>query len=293
MQLEDLRLFLIVTSGGTLTEAAREVELPKSSASRSIARLEKEVGMALLYRTNRKIALTEAGQRLLEYAIQIVEQWQEAGAALDELRKTPTGVLKVAAPVNPGQFLIAPLIRPFLERYAGIRLSLTLTSDKIDPITSGMDIVIRTGDLEDSRLMAKRLGVTRLGLFASPDWLKTHGSPLSPRSLPAHTLLDIAGSSGKWKISSKSQSMELTVTPRAWVNDTTTIKTILVSGFGLGWLPTYMCREELKDGRLVRVLDDWTRGAREFHALFVRHKMISPKVRAFIDFIAQNLVVPE
>ncbi|MGC1305029.1 MAG: LysR family transcriptional regulator [Caulobacteraceae bacterium] len=291
MDLQDLRLFVMVAGAGTLSGAAEELQLPKSSASRSIAGLEQELGIALLYRTNRRIGLTEAGSRFLDYAIGILEQWTEAGAALDQMRDAPVGILRVAAPVNPGQFLIAPLVRPFLERYPSIRLSLTLTSEKVDPIVSGMDIAIRAGALEDSRLIAKRLGVTRLGLFASPAYLAGAGQIDRPQDLLRLTLLDIAGSDGHWSLSNADEALQLRVEPRIWVNDTTTIKTILTSGFGVGWLPTYMVRDEIAEGLLVRVLPNWTRGDREFHALFVHHRIISPKVRAFVDFISDSFVV--
>jgi DNA-binding transcriptional LysR family regulator len=293
MDIEDIRFFLMLARGQTLTDAAEGLRLPKSSASRGLARLEQELGVALLYRTSRKLILTDAGAQFVGHATRIVEQSDEAEATLDGLKKMPSGLLKVTAAVNPGQFLIAPLIHLFLDKHPQIALSLTLTSEKIDPISSGVDVAIRTDALENSSLIARRLGSAQLGLFSSAKYLALRGEPRTPEDLPTHTVLDLSGSSGVWDISNEARSARIEVVPRVWVNDTTTVKSVLVSGFGIGWLPTYMCREEVKDGRLVRILRDWTRADRDVHALFVHHRTISPKVRAFVDFIAEHFDLGE
>jgi DNA-binding transcriptional LysR family regulator len=292
MEIEDLRLFAAIAQRANLTEAARQLQLPKSSASRSIARLEQALGISLLYRSNRKILLTEAGTLFLEHASAILERLDEANSVLDDLRNTPRGSLKVSAPVNPGQFMIAPLVGRFLDQYPDIDLSLTLTGEAVEPLTGDVDVAIRTGELRDSSLMARRLGVAHLGLYASPAYLAARGVPNDPEELGGHDLMDIAARGDFWKLSSAARTTQIRVAPRLLVNDTTVVKTILLSGFGLGWLPTYMCQEEIKDGRLQRVLTDWSRGQREIHALFACHRLISPKVRVFIDFIAQHLQIP-
>jgi len=291
MNMEDIHLFLKLSRAETLTEAAGELQVPKSSASRSISRLEEELGIALLYRTNRKIVLTEAGECFIRYAAKIIQQVQEARAALDGMRAIPAGLLRVSAPVNPGQFLIAPLIKPFLERYPEIKVNLTLTSEMIDLVSSNIDVAIHFSELEDSQLRLRPLGKAHLGLFASPAYTGQYGEPLRPEDLPQHTLLDIATSSGKWVLSGPQGSATVNVTPRFLANDTTIIKTIVCSGFGIGWLPTYMCRQELADGSLLRILSDWSRGDRKFHALFMNHRTVSPKIRVFVDFIAEHFDV--
>jgi len=291
MEFEDLRLFVATARLANLTEAARQLHLPKSSASRSIARLEQTLGISLLYRSNRKILLTEAGRLFYDFAGAILDKFEEASSVLDELKRTPRGVLKVVSPVNPGQFLIAPLIGRFLERYPDIDVSLTLSSESIEPLTGDVDIAIRTGELKDSSLIARRLGIARLGLYASPAFIAAHGVPQTPEDLARFALVDLADRGDVWRLKSGSKTIDVPAHSRLLVNDTTLIKMVVVSGFGLGWLPTYMCQEEIKAGLLVEVLTDWSRGEREVHALFASHKLISPKVRAFIDFIAENLVI--
>ena len=104
-------------------------------------------------------------------------------------------------------------------------------------------------------------------------------------------MLDIATSSGTWKLTGPRGAVSVTATSRFSTNDTATIKTVILSGFGIGWLPTYMCRRELADGSLLRILGDWSRGDRKFHALFMNHRTVSPKIRAFVDFIATHFNV--
>lgn len=292
MEIEDLRLFVMTVRSGNLTEAARHLDYPKSSASRRIARLEEAVGISLLYRSNRRIMLTEAGARFLNDARAILERWDEAKSGLEELRQSPHGTLRVSAPVNPGQFLLAPLIGRFLELYSDVDVQLTLTGDAIDPLTGAVDIAIRTGELKDSSLLARRMGVAHLGLYATPGYLAAHGIPGDPHDLVGHALVDIAERGEAWVLSHAERTVTVPAPCRLLVNDTTIIRTVLLSGFGLGWLPTYMAEEEVRNGVLQRVLPNWSRGAREVHALFASHRLISPKVRVFVDFLADNLVFP-
>jgi DNA-binding transcriptional LysR family regulator len=289
MDIEDLRLFVLTARLSNLTEAARQLHVAKSSASRNLAKLEEKLGISLLYRSNRRILLTEAGTVFFNYARDVLKQLDEAGSALDELKQSPQGLLRVVVPVNPGQFLIAPLIGEFLGRYPAIDLRLILTSESIEPLTGEVDIAIRTGELRDSSLIARRLGVAHLGLYASPHYLAAHGAPGHPSDLGRYTLIDIMDRGDVWSLSDGADHVDIPVSPRLLVNDTTVIKTMLSSGHGLGWLPTYMCQDEVDAGLLVRILPDWSRGSREIHAVFACHRLISPKVRAFIDFFAERL----
>lgn len=289
MDVEGLRLFVLTARLRNLTHAARQLNVAKSSASRSLARLEEALSLSLLYRSNRRILLTEAGKVFYEHASAMLAQMDAAASALDQLRQSPSGLLRVVVPVNPGQFLIAPLIGGFLERYADINLRLTLTSESIEPLTGEVDIAIRTGELKDSSLLARRLGIAHLYLYASPHYLAAHGAPGHPLDLSRYMLIDIQDRGETWALSDGREQIEIPVKPRLLVNDTTVIKAMLTSGHGLGWLPSYMCQDEVAAGLLIRVLPQWSRGSREIHAVFAGHRLISPKVRAFIDFLAEHL----
>ena len=292
MDIEDLRLFVLMRRLGNLTEAARQLHLPKSTASRSIAALEDSAGMALITRSNRGIVMTEAGSLLYDPALKILERYDEASSGLDQLRQSPKGILKVSVPVNPGQFLIAPLIGRFLDRYPQVEINLFLTGDAVEPLANDVDVAIRTGKLRDSSIVARKLGIAHLGLYASPTYLAVKERPTEPEQLEAHELVDIADRGDTWTLSNTSRTVSIPAHCRLLVNDTTVIKTVLIAGFGVGWLPTYMGDTEVRRGVLERILLPWSRGEREVHALFAQHRLSSPKVRAFIDYIAEELVFP-
>lgn len=293
MELNDLRLFVLTAKLQNLSDAAKRLQLPKSSASRAIARLEEQLGVSLLYRSNRKILLTEAGEKFRDHAHAVIDRLDEAGSEMDELRQTPRGLVKVSAPVNPGQFLIAPIIGRFLALYPQIDVELTLTGDAVEPFVGDIDVAIRTGDLRDSSLLSRKLGVAHLGLYASPAYLAANGRPEAPEDLVDHMLIDISERGEAWTLNSPARVATIPVHCRLLVNDTTMIKTVLLSGHGIGWLPTYMGDPEVQRGILQRILVDWSRGERVIHALFTSHRLISPKVRCFIDFIADNLSIPK
>jgi DNA-binding transcriptional LysR family regulator len=263
--------------------------MPKSTVSRSLTRLEAHLGVALIYRSNRKLALTDTGLLFAEHAKKIIDDVQDAELRVGQIRYTPRGMLRVSAPVTPGQFMVAPLVADYLRLYPEVQVSLSLTSNKVEPLTDEMDVVIRTGELEDSRLLARRLGSASLKLFAAPAYVERHGTPLAPDDLCAHTLLDIADGPNEWRLRRDKETERVHVQARFAANDTSTIRTVVLSGLGLAWLPEYLCRQDVAEGRLLHVMPDWERGEREIHAVFPKHRTLSPKVRSFVDFLAEHI----
>jgi DNA-binding transcriptional LysR family regulator len=289
IELIDIRVFSKLSELMSFSSVARVLAMPKSSVSRSLARLEEHLGVALIIRSNRKVTLTDTGVLFAESAKKILNEVEEAEEKVGQVRLTPRGLLRVSSPVTPGQFMIAPLVSEYLAAYPDVQISLELTSSKMEPLTDEMDVVIRTGALEDSRLIAKRLGSARLILVSTPAYLHANGAPESPVDLPAHFLLDIADGPSEWRLRRGEELSTIGVQPRFFANDTSTLRTVLLSGSGLAWLPDYLCRQDIEEGRLVRVMPDWERGEREINAVFPRHRTLSPKVRSFVDFLAARL----
>ncbi|WP_206996375.1 LysR family transcriptional regulator [Trinickia mobilis] len=288
MELLDLRVFAKVSELLSVSGAADALGLPKSTASRSLSRLEQHLGVALIYRSNRKISLTETGVLFAAHARKILDDVDDAEQKVGQIRHTPRGLLRVSAPVTPGQWMIAPLIGDYLRQYPEMEVSLSLTSSKVEPLMDEVDVVIHTGELEDSRLIAKRLGTASLKLLATPAYLELYGAPESPEALVKHALLDIATSGSEWRLSNGSEVLAIHVRPRFSANDTGTVRTVLLDGLGLGWLPDYLCKQDLAEGRLVHVMPGWARGDRDIHAVFSKHRTLSPKVRSFIDFLGSR-----
>jgi DNA-binding transcriptional LysR family regulator len=286
IELLDIRVFAKLSELASISEVARILGMPKSSVSRSLSRLEEHLGVALMMRSNRKLVLTETGLLFAGSAGRILNEVEEAEAKVGQVRVVPHGLLRVSSPVTPGQFMIAPLVPEYLAAYPEVQVSLALTSNKIEPLADEVDVVIRTGDLEDSRLVARRLGRVRLMLVSTPAYLHKAATPQSPDELATHFLLDIAEGPCEWRLRRGGELVQVPVQPRFFANDTSTIRTVVLAGAGMAWLPDYLCREDVAQGRLVHVLPDWDRGERDIHAVFPGHRTLSPKVRSFIDFLA-------
>ncbi|WP_042305416.1 LysR family transcriptional regulator [Paraburkholderia terrae] len=288
IELLDIRVFSKLSELTSFSAVSRVLDMPKSSVSRSLARLEEHLGVALVIRSNRKLELTETGLSFAESARKILSEVEDAEEKVGQIRLTPRGLLRVSSPVTPGQFMIAPLIPDYLAAYPEVQVSLALTSNRIAPLADEVDVVIRTGVLEDSRLIARKLGCARLMLVSTPAYLRKHGTPQSPADLSSHVLLDIADGPSEWPLRRGDELVSIPVCPRFFANDTSTIRTVLLAGSGLAWLPDYLCREDLAEGRFMHVMPDWERGQRDIHAVFPRHRTLTPKVRSFIDFLAER-----
>ncbi|WP_233836404.1 LysR family transcriptional regulator [Paraburkholderia sp. ZP32-5] len=288
IELTDIRVFSKLSELTSFSAVSRVLGMPKSSVSRSLARLEEHLGVALVIRSNRKLALTETGLLFAESARKILSEVEDAEEKVGQVRLTPRGLLRVSSPVTPGQFMIAPLIPDYLAAYPDVQVSLALTSSRVAPLADDIDVVIRTGELEDSRLVARKLGCAQLMLVSTPAYLREHGVPQSPADLASQFLLDIADGPSVWPLRRGSELVSVPVSPRFFANDTSTIRRVLLGGSGLAWLPDYLCRQDIAEGKLVHVMPDWERGQRDIHAVFPRHRTLTPKVRSFIDFLAER-----
>lgn len=289
LNLIDLLVFVKVAELRSVTATGNALGMPKSSISRGLSRLEESLGASLLQRTGKQITLTDTGRIFHGHAQRILGDVQEAESTVHQLGTTPRGHLRVSAPVASGRFLLAPLLPEFLKRYPEVSLALELTSRQLDPIEEQVDVVIHVGPLPDSRLVARKLGEFPLCLYGSPSYVARCGMPATIKDLATHTLLDIYEGPHDWTLDGPDSHVSMTVVPKLSVNDPSTVKVAAVAGLGLAWLPSFVCVEELAEGSLVPVLPQWRRGVRDVHALFPRPRMLSPRVRAFIDFLVESL----
>ncbi|CAN5510804.1 LysR family transcriptional regulator [soil metagenome] len=292
LTLIDVQVLVKVAELHSVTGAARALGMPKSSVSRNLARLEDDLGATLVQRAGKQLTLTDMGEVFYRHAQRILGDVEEAQNAVGQLRGSPRGHLRVAAPVTYGQFLLAPLLAEFLARYPELTLALELTSRRLNPIEEQIDVVIHVGPLEDSRLVARKLGTFPLWLFASPAYLAAHGTPTRVPDLAGHTVMDIFEGPRDWILEGPEGETSIAVTPRLSVNDPSACMTAALGGTGLAWMPPFLGAKEVADGRLVRVLPDWRRGVREVHALFPSPRTLSPRVRAFIDYLIEKVVEP-
>lgn len=286
----DLRLFAAVADLGGITAAANRLGLLKSQVSRDLMRLEESLGVRLLQRTTRKVSLTEPGALLAAYARRVVEEMDNAEAALEAMRETPRGDLVVSAPYAFLRFVLTPNLKAFHERHPEIRLAIDPSLRLTDLVEEGDDVAIRVGELPSSSLVARRLAAIPLVLVASPDYIAAHGASERPDDLIRHTIIDLRrdlGGSAWTLVDPAGAPHEAPIRPFLAVGDTGVISDAALEGLGVAPVPLAYVAEDIAKGRLVRLLPGFTRGAPPIHAVFPSRRTLAPKTRAFVEFVAE------
>jgi DNA-binding transcriptional LysR family regulator len=290
MDFNEAAVFVKVVQAGGFSAAARQLGLPTSTVSTRVSRLEQRLGITLLQRTTRRLHLTEAGTAYFHHASLGLGYMLEAEAAVDEARQQPQGKLKVTAPADLGDTLLAGLIERTQREFPALEMELLLTDRYVDLVADGVDVAIRTGTLRDSSLVAKSLGTVRWGIFASRDYLR-HAPPLEePQHLHAHPCLQFTPMGrDAWELNNGHHGITIPLSGRAMANNIGVVRSMALNGQGVALLPTFICKPELLVGDLVRVLPDWHGRADPMHLVYPRQRFMPPKLRAFIDLAQAEL----
>jgi DNA-binding transcriptional LysR family regulator len=286
----DLRVFVRITDAGSISGAARALGMPKSSVSRSLARIEGPVGATLAERSARRFRLTDAGLLLQRHARRILEEVGEAEDAIAGFVGVPRGTLRVSAPPSFAAGPLAPMLPGFLARYPELRLVLGFDNHPIVALPDDVDVAIRTGALPDSDLVARRIARTELWVCASPTYLTAHGTPTTVDELGGHQLVTLHDRRSTWRFRTAAGVVEeFTAEPGVVVPEPVIARTLLVGGAGIGLLPEFHARDAVAEGTLVRLLRDHEGERVDVHALYPRQRSLSAKVRAFVDALSAHL----
>ena len=285
----DLLIFAYVAELGSFSRAAEKLGLPKSTVSRRITRLEQQLGEKLLVRTTRRQTLTEIGVQLLEHARQVVQEVESVSALIERRQATPTGRLRVSMPSDFANLLLADSLAAFIAMYPSIQLELDLSPRRVDLLGEGFDLVVRVGKLpEDSLLIAKKITEFSVGLYASPNYLAEHGSPLEPDELLRHQairLLQGNGELSEWSLSRGEQHWQGVAPGRASANSPELLMRLAVAGIGIAAVPEYFAAANVRTGLLRRILPDWSMPSHTAWAVFHDRKLMPAKTRVFIDML--------
>ncbi|EME71568.1 LysR family transcriptional regulator [Paramagnetospirillum caucaseum] len=294
MELAAIRIFVKVAEFKGVSAAARALSLPKSTVSRTLSQLEERLGLRLVHRTTRGLSLTGEGQTFLRHAQRIVTDVEEAEQELAAFHGQPRGVLRMTAPYTLGMLFLGPALPRFLSRHPEVQVVLDLTGRMVDLVEEGFDLALRVGPLVPSSLMVRQLGSNRPWLCASPAYLKGGMPPAHPRELPGYDMLELTAAVGAVtrRLSGPEGDMSVTLHPRLAVNDPGVLRDSVLAGMGLSWLPPLLVAEDVRQGRLVRLLPEWAPPVTEYHALFPSSRGLSPKVRAFLDFLVEEIAEP-
>jgi DNA-binding transcriptional LysR family regulator len=265
--------------------------MPKTTVSRRIAALEREVGVRLLQRTTRSLNLTDAGRLYYEQSSQGLRTIEEANLRLAQARAEPSGTIRISAPVGFGGHFLIRAVVDFLAMYPKTNVELRLTDDRLNLVEDGIDLAFRTGILQDSTLIARKLGSTHRLLCASPDYLARHGMPEGPADLVHHQCV-IAGPSASgahWVLDSPRGQETVVVAGRFAANEMQAVVAAALAGFGIAQLPQAIAEGLINDGRLQRVLRTYTTPAGGLHVLYPSSRHLSPLVKAFIELASERI----
>ena len=284
-------VFTAVIEQGSFSKAAGKLGISTSAVSKRISGLEAQLGVKLLYRSTRRLSLTEAGERYFGYAIQALHAAQEAEAAATELQNAPKGTLRVRVPMSFGRLHLAPLIPIFLKEYPQIDLHMDMSDTWVDVIAEGFDMVLSAGNLSDSSLVARKLVSLHSVLCASPDYLSEYSSPNTPQELLHHNCVLYAYQStiNEWVFTKNDEEEAVRISGNYQVNNSEALSESLVQGLGIGRLPTFIAGKNIESGRLVPVLSDYIMPHKTLYAVFPEKRYLPAKVRVFVDFLVQNL----
>lgn len=288
--LNEMGHFVEVARSLSFTAAAKRLGVPKSTISRSLTSLERRLGVRLLERTTRRVALTEVGETYLRHCQRLVDEAEEADAAISSLGDEPRGVLRVAANVTFARSVLGPAIGEFLNRYPDLRLSMLLEGN-VDPIQANVDVAIHVGAVVDSGLVVRKLAVGHLGLYASPGYLARHGAPAAPSNLTEHACTTMAenGEGSAWDLHRQGEAVRVRLKPRLIVRDPVLHLHAALSGATIAALPGFLVGDAIEAGHLIRVLPEWEPKPMEIFALYGSRLGMTPKLRAFLDFAAEQL----
>lgn len=296
--LEGMTVFAAVIDAGSFTAAARQLRASKAAVSTQVQKLEDRLGVRLLNRTTRRLSLTDEGRAFHDHCRRILDEARDAVDALDSLGGAPRGVLRVNAPMSFGILHLGPAIADFMVLYPEIEIDLVLNDRQVDIVDDGFDMAIRIARLPDSSLIARRLAPCRRVVVASPEYWDRKGRPTHPAELKYHDALiyDYLAEPDTWAFSDpesapgtdKHNRIDVSVSGRMRANNGEVLLEAAMKGLGVNQAPTFFCCDALRSGALETVLDAYEGDLLSIYAVYPHRRHLSPRVRAFVDFLAER-----
>ncbi|WP_261843097.1 LysR family transcriptional regulator [Aliamphritea ceti] len=287
-----IRAFTQVARRESFSAASRDLNTAASVVSRYVKELESDLGVRLLTRTTRKVSLTEAGQNFLLRAQALLDDFDAMRDSTQALHSQPSGRLRITAPLAMGQNLIAPLLPEFMKRYPQLSVSLHLTNQVVDLVEEGWDLAVRfVAHLEDSSLVARRLGVSRSQLCVAPEYAEEFGIPTTPDELMSHScVLFCDDGSSRWELAQPTgEAITVKVNGRLSVNSMEAAQKATLGGIGISLLPEFLLRDDFQTGALLPLLTEYEPPATPFYIVYPQRQFVPMKVRCFIDFCIEKL----
>jgi DNA-binding transcriptional LysR family regulator len=292
-RLTALTVFRQAVELGSFAAVSRRLGLSSAAVSKNIGELEAHLGVRVFNRTTRRLSLTEAGSLYYEQIARVLDELEEADRSLGSMQQTPRGLLRVTAPTT--MTLLTPLsaaMPKFLARHPEMSVDLRLDERRVNIIEESLDVAIRASDnLEDSSLVARKLMTTPRVVCAAPAYLESFGAPRAPADLRDHSCIQFtfSGHPYEWEFRRDGHSVRIPIAGRYKVTSSLAVRDALRAGFGLSLIPWIYVREDIETGRLQTVLDEWSAPELSVYAVYPSRRYVVAKVRAFVDFLVEEL----
>lgn len=292
--LNGIAFFVQAAENRSFSEAGRILGVSASAVGKGICRLEQRLGVRLFHRSTRSITLTAEGTLFLERCRRILCEVEAAELELSETWQAPRGRLRVSPPLVG--MLVMPALTAFMAQYPEIELDVDFTDRLVDVIDEGFDVVMRTGEPADSRLMSRLLGSYRLQVVAAPAYLARRGTPMQPADLAGHACLQYklhtTGKFEQWPLKPADGTREWKLPASMICNTSAALVDVALAGLGIACLPDFMVRQAIARGELVALLEEHVEHQGSFRLLWPSSKQLAPKLRVFIDFMSAELFKP-
>lgn len=294
--LNDFYYFCLVVEQSSFTRAGHSIGITKSKISRRISDLEERLGVRLLQRSTRKLALTDIGQIFYQHCKAMVNEAQSAQEAAQQAQSKPRGRIRVTCPTLFAQSSFADTITRFMEQYEEVTLVLNATDRPVDLIQEGFDVAIRfqASNFNDSNMVVRKLGISTSTLVASPTYLNHHGTPETPQDLVNFDCFAKTRNEGMSQFSlTHTNGHQITVNfqPILESNEWLILKHAALAHLGITLIPQEICYEEINSGLLVPILTDWSLATASLYIIYPSRRGLVPAVRSFIDFVAEDLII--
>lgn len=289
----NLMLFSRVVKAGSISAAARELGMPKSTLSRRLTDLEQDQGVKLLHRGTRQLTLTDVGREFLVHCQAIDAAAEAASEVTKHLLETPRGTIKVSCPYAISQSLMARFLPDFMRKYPEVKVHLVATNRPVNLIEEGVDVALRVrASIEDSAFIARPISPAPTTLYASPDFVKATTQLHHPLDLIDQDTLSMHYSSGRYTYTlqhASGEQIQVSHQPKLITDDMWVLREAALASQGIAALPEYLCKEPLRQGRLVRVLPEWRLPTGIMHLVYTQRQGLLPAVRVFVDYLLETL----
>ena len=287
-----IRAFNAVVESGGFAAAARQLGLSRSVVSKQVIQLETALGARLFTRSTRWVAPTDAGRAFYDRAVAIVENLDDAMAAVTELHEHPRGTLRVNAPMSFGTLYLSSVVARFMQSFPDVRVELVLNDRAVDPIEEGFDVTIRVGEAFDATsLIVKRLGAAPRVLCASPGYLKEYGEISSPTDLKHHRCLHYGyqDTGSQWRLGNDEATASYAIQCVMWSNNGEVLRDAAIADQGVALLPLFIVANAIETGQLQTVLPGYLPQQIDITAIYPRHRLLSAKLKAFVAHVESAL----